>query len=313
MVTDAGIAARPDPVALRGPPAATLGLDTSRRRRVRKRPIQPGRRASHRCAGVCRRRCGQRLGQRGRAPDSRRRSAESSSGFRGQVWDARPGGACAADPHGRRTVARIPRRDRRGLLEGGPDRRLVRRGQGSGPGNGRRSARSMRTARSGSRRRAASAGSRADGFTRSRPRTDCRATPCTGRSRTTTMLSGSTPHAGWRESHDRTLDAWAAEVEERRGRDPPSQATMLDHSDGVRIHAMPGNYTPQVGKSRDGRLWFLPWDGVSVLDPRRLPFNALAPPVHIEQVTADRTGVRLELRGCGCHRTCATSRSISRR
>jgi transposase InsO family protein len=50
---------------------------------------------------------------------------------------------------------------------------------------------------------------------------------------------------------------------------------------------MPGNYTPQVGKSVDGRLWFLPWDGVSVLDPRRLPFNALAPPVHIEQVTAD--------------------------
>ena len=35
-------------------------------------------------------------------------------------------------------------------------------------------------------------------------------------------------------------------------------------------------------------IWFLPWDGVSVLDPRRLPFNTLPPPVHIEQVTADR-------------------------
>ena len=52
--------------------------------------------------------------------------------------------------------------------------------------------------------------------------------------------------------------------------------------------AMPGHYTPQVGKSIDGRLWFLPWGGVSVLDPSRLPFNALPPPVHIEQVTADR-------------------------
>ena len=30
-----------------------------------------------------------------------------------------------------------------------------------------------------------------------------------------------------------------------------------------------------------------PWDGVSVIDPRRLPFNQLPPPVHIEQITAD--------------------------
>ena len=37
---------------------------------------------------------------------------------------------------------------------------------------------------------------------------------------------------------------------------------------------MSGNYAPQVGKSRDGRIWFLPWDGVSVLDPGRLRLNA---------------------------------------
>jgi signal transduction histidine kinase len=35
-------------------------------------------------------------------------------------------------------------------------------------------------------------------------------------------------------------------------------------------------------------LWFLPLDGVSVIDPRHLPVNTLPPPVHIEQVTADR-------------------------
>jgi signal transduction histidine kinase len=34
-------------------------------------------------------------------------------------------------------------------------------------------------------------------------------------------------------------------------------------------------------------LWFLPFGGVSVIDPHRLPFNALPPPVHIEQVVAD--------------------------
>ncbi len=84
------------------------------------------------------------------------------------------------------------------------------------------------------------------------------------------------------------LEAWAAEVKKDRAATHLIKATMLDHSDGVRVHAMPGNYAPQVGKSLDGRLWFLPWDGVSVLDPRRLPFNALAPPVHIEQLTADR-------------------------
>jgi signal transduction histidine kinase len=35
-------------------------------------------------------------------------------------------------------------------------------------------------------------------------------------------------------------------------------------------------------------LWFLPRDGVSVIDPRHLPFNKLPPPVHIEQIIADR-------------------------
>ena len=65
------------------------------------------------------------------------------------------------------------------------------------------------------------------------------------------------------------VEAWAVD-EERRGRDAQIKATVLDHADGVRVHAMPGNCTPQVGKSRDGRIWFLPWDGVSVLDPGRL-------------------------------------------
>jgi signal transduction histidine kinase len=42
-----------------------------------------------------------------------------------------------------------------------------------------------------------------------------------------------------------------------------------------------------VAKSRDGRIWFIPVGGVSVIDPARLPFNALPPPVHIEQIVAD--------------------------
>jgi signal transduction histidine kinase/ligand-binding sensor domain-containing protein len=78
------------------------------------------------------------------------------------------------------------------------------------------------------------------------------------------------------------LDAWAAD---------PRQAirtTVFDSSDGVRSRASSGAYSPAVAKSADGKIWFLPLDGVSVIDPHHLPLNKLPPPVHIEQITADR-------------------------
>jgi signal transduction histidine kinase/ligand-binding sensor domain-containing protein len=78
------------------------------------------------------------------------------------------------------------------------------------------------------------------------------------------------------------LDAWVADPNRT------IQATVFDSSDGVRSLSGPGHYHPQVAKSSDGKLWFLPWDGASVIDPHHLPFNKLPPPVHIEQVTADR-------------------------
>ena len=45
-------------------------------------------------------------------------------------------------------------------------------------------------------------------------------------------------------------------------------------------------------KTADGTLWFLPIDGVSIVDPRRLLRNELPPPVHVEQVTADGNDLR---------------------
>ena len=66
------------------------------------------------------------------------------------------------------------------------------------------------------------------------------------------------------------------------------QTTVFDSSDGVALRARPALYRPQVAKTADGKLWFLPGDGVSVLDPRHLSINTLPPSVHIEQVTADR-------------------------
>jgi signal transduction histidine kinase/ligand-binding sensor domain-containing protein len=78
------------------------------------------------------------------------------------------------------------------------------------------------------------------------------------------------------------LEAW--------GSDPKRtiQAKVFDSSDGVRSQGHVGGFSPHVAKSADGKLWFLPLDGVSVIDPRHLPFNKLPPPVHVEQITADR-------------------------
>ena len=77
------------------------------------------------------------------------------------------------------------------------------------------------------------------------------------------------------------LDAWAADPK----RTVP--VTVFDSSDGVRSHSFTGGFNPRVAKSADGRLWFLPADGVSILDPRHLPVNKLPPPVHIERIIAD--------------------------
>jgi signal transduction histidine kinase/ligand-binding sensor domain-containing protein len=82
------------------------------------------------------------------------------------------------------------------------------------------------------------------------------------------------------------LSNWIAAVDKDKNAKRTIQSTVFDDSDGVRVHT-PGGYSPSVAKSTDGRLWFLPWDGVSVVDPRHLPFNKLPPPVYIQQITAD--------------------------
>jgi len=63
--------------------------------------------------------------------------------------------------------------------------------------------------------------------------------------------------------------------------------TVFDSSDGVTSRSDAGSYGPRAAKSTDGRLWFATGDGVSVIDPRHLPFNKLPPPVHVEEVKVD--------------------------
>jgi signal transduction histidine kinase/sugar lactone lactonase YvrE len=84
------------------------------------------------------------------------------------------------------------------------------------------------------------------------------------------------------------LDAWAVAAD---GIDPElrlSTVRVFDRSDGVQSQYFQGTYAPHVAKSRDGKLWFKTERGVSVVDPSHLPYNALPPPVHIEQIVADR-------------------------
>jgi ligand-binding sensor domain-containing protein len=79
------------------------------------------------------------------------------------------------------------------------------------------------------------------------------------------------------------LAAWIADPKHR------IETTIWDAADGVRLRSTsPSGYSPRVAKSTDGKLWFVTGAGVNVVDPRHLPMNKLAPPVHIEQIAADR-------------------------
>jgi PAS domain S-box-containing protein len=82
------------------------------------------------------------------------------------------------------------------------------------------------------------------------------------------------------------LNAWSIATDTQANRTYKIQVSVFDNSDGVRILNRPGHFHPLVAKS-SGRLWFLPSDGVSVIDPRHIPFNNIQPPVRIEKITAD--------------------------
>jgi signal transduction histidine kinase/ligand-binding sensor domain-containing protein len=83
------------------------------------------------------------------------------------------------------------------------------------------------------------------------------------------------------------IDAWSTAVDKREDGTRRIQVTAFDGSDGIIGRANPDHYHPVVAKTTDGKLWFIPEEGVSLIDPRHIPFNGLPPPVHIEQVTAD--------------------------
>ena len=89
------------------------------------------------------------------------------------------------------------------------------------------------------------------------------------------------------------LDAWVADPKRT------IQVTTFDAADGIRLVPTLSGFHPQATKSSDGKIWFVNYDTVSFFDPSRMARNMLAPPVHIEQITADhksydaKSGLRL--------------------
>lgn len=75
------------------------------------------------------------------------------------------------------------------------------------------------------------------------------------------------------------------------------ESDVYGAADGMRSAECYGGSFPVAARDSAGRLWFATIRGAAVVDPRRLPANAFAPPVVIESMVADgaivRTGARL--------------------
>jgi signal transduction histidine kinase/ligand-binding sensor domain-containing protein len=84
------------------------------------------------------------------------------------------------------------------------------------------------------------------------------------------------------------LAAWVAAVDNANHSQARIEVNTFDSSDGARMVSAGSHYSPKVTRSTDGRLWFQTVEGVSIIDPHHLAFNSVPPPVHVEQLTADR-------------------------
>ena len=83
------------------------------------------------------------------------------------------------------------------------------------------------------------------------------------------------------------MDAWTSAVQTGKTAGVSVEVTVFESDDGFRASPNANHFTSPVVKASDGRLWFISYGSVSVVDPHSLPFNNLPPPVHIEQIIAD--------------------------
>ena len=66
-------------------------------------------------------------------------------------------------------------------------------------------------------------------------------------------------------------------------------------ADGMLSTECNGARHPSAFKARDGRMWFPTFNGIAVVDPEAVTFNAVPPPVVIEQVILDREEMNMQL------------------
>jgi signal transduction histidine kinase/ligand-binding sensor domain-containing protein len=79
------------------------------------------------------------------------------------------------------------------------------------------------------------------------------------------------------------LEAWIARKASK------IRSTLLDAADGVSIFSgdLSQSISPKMAISEDGSIWFRTFDGLSLIRPHHIERNPIAPPVHIERMTAD--------------------------
>jgi signal transduction histidine kinase len=61
---------------------------------------------------------------------------------------------------------------------------------------------------------------------------------------------------------------------------------ILDAADGARGSLAP--FSPKAALGPNGRLWFANGESLQTIEPNKLHFNLIPPPVHVEKITADR-------------------------
>jgi signal transduction histidine kinase len=77
------------------------------------------------------------------------------------------------------------------------------------------------------------------------------------------------------------VDAWIADPARR------VEPTLWDATDGALPLVESSNFRPILAKAADGKLWFATREDIAVVDPHRLAFNSIPPPIHIEKISAD--------------------------
>ena len=70
------------------------------------------------------------------------------------------------------------------------------------------------------------------------------------------------------------------------------QYSLFDIFDGAQ--GADTSFTPTASEAPDGKLWFVNGIAAQMIDPKTLPTNGLAPPVHIESLIADRKSYPLQ-------------------